>query len=286
MKQETIDMLISMAVAAYTKKSSPGEYARAAAHKAAFRVASQHSPELADFAALLAAATYFIEIMESINFTARVTDAAATKLAADSAYDAEWESYTLTTLPQHVATKNFFLSLAQGPEKVIQAFSGAVAPAYDSTRVLDVVARNKAKRAALYVYRDTYCAARTAYMRALFSANQTPNIDRRLNQFTSVITSRLQKDLTYDLIIPGFLLSIMSSRALMVIASLILLAGIGAILLASFHVTPLPFVPLIAAGSASIAFGTGLLAGRFFAKNRCETINEANENRAEMSIVS
>lgn len=279
-------MLINMAITAYTKKSSPGEYARAAAHKAAYMAASEYSPELADFATLTAAATFFIEITDAINFTARVTDAAATKLAADSAYDAEWESYTTTTLPQQVTTKNFFLSLAEGPDKVIHAFTGAVAPAYDTTRVLDVVARNKAKRAALYIYRDTYSATRTAYIRALFSANQTSDTNLQLNQFKSVITARLQKDLTYDIISPGFLLNVMSSKSLTVIAGLILLAGIGAILLAAFHITPLPFTPLVAAGCASAVVGIGLFAGGFFARNRCKMINEANENRAEMSTVS
>jgi len=283
-KQHIIDAIIDLAIDAFMKKSTPGEFARIAAHKAALMSASSHNTELADFATLTAVSVFSTEIVDAMNFTARVTDAASAKLLASSNYDAEWDDYPTAIMPKHVSTKRFFTSLAECPDKVVHAFSKVVAPAYNTTQVLDVTTRNKAKRAALYVYADTYSTCRSAYIRALFSANQL-EIALQLDQFKFIITTRLRNDLSYDMIDPSFFLRVMSNKIVLIIAGLIFLAGIGAILLAAFHLTPLPFMPLVIAGSTAVVIGTTTLWGGFFARNKCKTMHEANENRAEMSIM-
>jgi hypothetical protein len=283
MKQETIDEIISLAIAAYNKKSKPGEFARAAAHKAALDAANQYSPDLADFATLAAAAVFYLEITEAINFSSRVADKAVCRVGANNNYQAEWQNYSTTIIPKHI-TDNYFYSLAEAPDKISHAFIEAVSPSYDNTSVLDVVSRNKAKRAALYVYLDTYAVTRSAYIRALFVANHHSS-SNQLDKFISTITPRLKKDLTYDIIDPGFLLKILSSILFRVLTGIILLAAIAGIFFAAFHLFPIPFIPLICSSSAASAGSIGLLTGSFFTIKKCNQITEENANRAEMATI-
>lgn len=283
MKKETIDELIELAIAAYNKKSKPGEFARAAAHKAALDAASRHSPDLADFASLAAAATFYVEITEAISFSARVADKAVSMVNASNSYQSEWERYSATIFPRQV-TENYFNSLADAPDKVSRAFIEAVTPSYDTTSVLDVVARNKAKRAALYVYFDTYSVARSAYIRALFIANYKSKTNAA-EAFRSAVSTRLKHDLTYDIIDAGFFLNLLSSLIFRIFLGILLLAGIIGIIFAAFNLTPLPFIPFVSISSAVSAGTIGFMVGSFFAKKQCDKLVEDNDNRAEQATI-
>ncbi|MDF1756726.1 MAG: hypothetical protein P1U74_00260 [Legionellaceae bacterium] len=283
MKIETINEIIALAIAANNKKSKPGEFARAAAHKAALDAASQHSQDLADFATLAAASIFYIEVTKAIVFSSKVTDKAVNRVDANNQYQAEWEKYSTTIIPTHV-TDNYFHSLAEAPDKISKAFLETVTPTYDNTSVLDVVAKNKAKRAALYVYINTYAIARAAYIQALFVANYHGG-HNQAELFRKTITKRLKKDLTFDQINPGFILKLLSTIICRALLAIVLLASITGILLACFHLTPLPFIPLICASSAASAGSIGLLAGGFFAVKKCKEIYAENDSRAELAVV-
>lgn len=283
MKKATIDAIIGLAVSAYNKKSKPGEFARIAAHKAALDAAKEHNPDLADFAALNAAAILYVEITEAINFTAQVTDKSVTLVGAYNNYQALWDNFARTILPKKISG-DYFEQLAQAPDKISRAFIENVAPTYDTTSVLDAVARNKAKRAALYVYLDTYAVCRMAYIRALFYTQNYPG-SSQLATFQRVISRRLYQDLTYDIVHPFLLYRILNSIIFKALASLILLASIAGLFIAVFHLTIIPFIPLIAASSGGSAVTLGLLTGSFFATKKCNQIALANDNRAENAQV-
>lgn len=285
MKLEIIDKIIELAISAYHKRSTASEFAKTAAHRAAFEAAAKHHAELADFATLVAVATFYIETTEALHFSARVTDKAAGKLEAEKNYRAEWQEYSTTTLPNHIAP-DYFGAISQSSAKISIAFQEAITPTYESTSVLSVVNRNKAKRAALYVYRDTYATARSAYIRAMFFSNQAKDAHKRLQIFQKEITCRLKKELAYDVIDPGFFLRCLASRPLRIVLGLLLLASVGAIILAALHLTPIAFIPLICAGSSSSLISLSMASGSFFAKRRCTVIQEENENRAEVATLA
>lgn len=285
MKHEIIDKIIALAISAYHKRSSASDFAKTAAHKAAHELAYQHHAELADFATLVAVATFYIETTEALHFSARVADKAADKLEADKNYRAEWQEYSTTALPKHVAN-DYFGSITHSSEKISLAFQEAISPTYESTSVLSVLARNKARRAALYVYRDTYATARSAYVRAMFFADQAKNEQQRFLIFNQEITRRLRKDLSYDIIDPGLFLKCIASSPLRVLLGILLLAAVGGIVLAALHLTPIPFVPLICAGSFTSLFCVSTACGSFFAKKRYKTIQDENENRAEVATLA
>lgn len=283
MKLETIEAIVGLAVSAYNKKSKPGEFARTAAHKAAMDAAHAHNPHLADFATLNAAATFYVEITEAINFTSQVTDKAVSLVGAHNNYQALWENYASTILPKKISA-DYFEQLAQAPDKISKAFIDNVAPTYDTTSVLDVVARNKAKRAALYVYLDTYAVCRAAFIRALFIANRSASAEQ-LNKFQQVIRKRLVTDLTYDIIHPFFIFKLLNYLAFKVTIAIILLIAIASIFVAAFNLTTIPFIPLIGAGSGASIISAGLLVGSFFAGKRCAQLENENNNRAENAQV-
>lgn len=285
MQPEIIDKIIELAISAYHKRSTASEFAKTAAHRAAFEAAAKHHAELADFATLVAVATFYIETTEALHFSARVTDKAANKLEAEKNYRAEWQEYSTTTLPAHVSS-DYFGTISQSSEKISIAFQEAIAPTYESTSVLSVVNRNKAKRAALYVYRDTYATTRSAYIRAMFLANQAKDDYKRLQIFQKEMTRRLKKELTYDVIEPGFFLKCLASMPTRIVLGVLLLAAVGAIVLAALHLTPLPFIPLICAGTSSSLVSLSMASGSFFAKRRCKILQEENENRAEVATLA
>lgn len=283
MKKATIDAIIGLAVSAFNKKSKPGEFARIAAHRAALDAAKEYNPDLADFAALNAAAVFYVEITEAINFTAQVTDKSVTLVGAKNNYQALWDNFARTILPTKISA-DYFEQLAQAPDKISRAFIENVAPTYDTTSVLDTVARNKAKRAALYVYLDTYAVCRMTYIRALFHVQNYPGADK-LATFQCTISRHLNKELTYDIIYPFFLYRILNSTIFKALTSLVLFASIAGVFIAIFHLTVIPFVPLIAASSGGSAATLGLLTGSFFASKKCRQIALANDNRAENAQV-
>jgi hypothetical protein len=283
MNQETINAIIGLAILAYNKKSKPAEFARLAAHKASLDAAKKYSPDLADFATLTAAASFYIEITDAINFSARVTDKSINLVHASNQYQAEWENYATTSLPKHI-TDNYFHTLAGAPEKISRAFEEAIAPSYDSTSVLDAAAKNKAKRAAQYVYLNTYCIARIAYTRALFIANRQKSIEEQNKVFIQTISLQLRKDLNYDVIDPGIFLKILSALVFRILTAIVFLIGAVGILVAIFHLTPIPFIPLICASSAGSAISLSVFIGGFFAVEKYNQIIEDNENRAEKAL--
>ncbi len=282
MKNKTIEEIIKLAISAYNNKLKPGELARKAAHKAALDAAKQYNEDLADFAALNAAAEFYAEVACAINFTSQVTDKAVTMVEAFNNYQAMWEKYAHTIIPKHI-TNDYFQQLAKSSDKISRALVDNIAPTYDTTSVLNVSSRNKAKRAALYVYLDTYAVVRTAYIRALFNAQHYSGLNQT-QVFQKDITKRLKKDLTYDIVHPGFIYALLNSLIFKALLAIIFLASIAGILLAVFHLTPIPFAPLIGASSGSVAISIGLGVGSFFANKKCSQIAMENDNRAENAM--
>lgn len=282
MKNETITEIIKLAIANYNNKLKPGEFARKAAHKAALDAAKQYNTDLADFATLNAAAELYVEVAYAINFTSQVTDKAVTMVGAFNDYQAMWEKYAETVLPKHI-TDNYFQQLAQSSDKVSRALADTIAPTYDTTNVLNVTSRNKAKRAALYVYLDTYAVARAAYIRAAFKAQNYQSLNQAYI-FQKTITQRLNKDLTYDIVHPKLIYALLNTLIFKALIAIILLLSIAGLLLAIFNVTPIPLIPLISASSGSIAISLGLVGGCFFASKKCAQIKDENTNRAENAI--
>lgn len=284
MNKEIIDSLIDLSVIAFNNKATPHDYARTAAHKAATITASKYDPELGDVAALIGATSLLTEIADTILFSSKIADAATTKMAANIAYDSSFGLSIANTIAPISITNYSYLTMADSACKVIRAFSDSVTPTYETTSVLNYTKRNKAKCAALYVYSDTYAASRAAFIRACFVVKEISDNQMKIDKFKSTMADRLNRDLTYDIIQAGFILNCMSSKTFQVIASIILLLGICAILFAVYHVTSIPFTPLVIAGSASLVVGSGLFISGFFAQKRCQDILEQNENRIEESI--
>lgn len=282
MQPTAIKALIELAVTAYLKHSPPGEYAKTAAHKAAVLAASRHHTEIADFAALTAAAAFYVEVTEAIGFSTRVTDAASGKLLSDSAYKAEWQEYSATILPAQTTQKRFFQSLSEVPDKAIHDFTASVTPTFEKIRVQDVAARNRAKRAAMYVYRDTYTVSRAAYVRAMHAAVQAKDEHKRLKIFQTSISKQLHQSLSFDMIHPSFFLIILQSTPLRIAALVLLLAGIGAIVVGVLHVIPLPVIPLIIAGSGTCTLSLCIGFGSFFAKRKLLEIADRNDRFEEV----
>ena len=284
MEQQTIDALVDLASTAFFRQSSPSDYAKTAAQRAAFAAASQHSPELADFASLLAAGSFLSDATESLCFSARLSDAAGLQLAANRGYLEEWQAYNGIALPQEAQCPQFFLRQALDCQHQSGRFEEGTLPIYERTQVPDVALRNKSRRAAAYVYRDVYAACRAAYVRASFTANRFEG-QHRLDLFKTRLRARLQQDLRYDIILPGFLLQAMASRALLVLSLLVILAAVAAVVIAALGLLALPTVTTIAVGSAAAAVGLAVFVGGFFARSHCQQMLEANEHRADSNAV-
>lgn len=282
MKTETINEIINLAISAYNNKLKPGEFARKAAHKAALDAAKEFNADLADFATLNAAAELYVEIACAVNFTSKVADKAVTMVGAFNDYQAMWERYAETIIPKHI-TDNYFQQLAQSSDKISRALAETIAPTYDTTSVLNVISRNKAKRAALYVYLDTYAVARSAYIRAIFKAQSYSGLNKAYI-FQKTISERLKKDLTYDIVNPFIVFAVLNSLIFKALLAVILLLSISGLLLAIFNLTPIPFTPLISASCGSISTSLGLVYGCFFASKKCAQIANENANRAENAV--
>jgi|GEM_PF-2747375 len=289
MKQETINELLALAETAFNEKAAPAKYAGMAAHHAAVASATQYDPDYANTAALIAATTLVCATTEAAAFSARITDISNDRAQLDRHYEIAQRSY---------GAKNEQLALTianKGSELLSPIIENIHTTALDSRVKIalqhetmssgnDANTLEKARRTALYVYADTYGTTRSAYVRAMFVANLNKKDD--IKTFKAVMSARLNKDLKYDNIPPGFFLKLMASTSLRIIAGLMLIAGIVAITLASCGVaaTTLAFVPTISIGSTSAGLGTGLLIGSIFARRQKKNLEEANQNRMDMGL--
>src|SRR3990167_5990097 len=260
MKEDTINEIIAIAIDSYRKQTTPG-----------------------DFATLVAAAKFHIEVTQAINFSSKIADSAVSKVDANNNYDALWEKFSTTIIPKQFS-ENYFFNLAESPNKISQAFTEAVAPSYESTSVLNVAAKNKAKRAAEYVYATTYAIARASYVKATFLATQQSGYAKQ-DAFIYSITTNLRRDLNYDIVNPFLFIKLLNAIIFKVLVSTLLLAAIAGIFIAAFHVFPIPFIPLICAASGGTVVSVGLLTGSFFATNKYNEIMHENANRAEMANI-
>ena len=288
MKQETIDKLTILADDAYASHQSPDTYARTAAHIAAVDAASMHNTECADTAALFAASSFVAATTLAASFSANIADTANQKTAYKRSYDTAIRSFSTTIAPiTLVANEPFYLPLVQKVFSVASESKTHIAGSYESNPPGSTAQSNfNAKRAAIYAYSDTYTSTRSAYVRAMFIASFEKDDKKAQTKFSATMKSRLNKDLKYDTIQPGFFLRLMCSTSIRIIAGLLLLAGIIAIVLGSCGVAAatLPFIPTVAIGSASAALGTGILIGTFFARRKKHTLDEANLNRMDMGL--
>lgn len=283
MQRPMIEALVDLALTAYLKRIQPSEYAKAAAHRAAKIEASKHHTEIADYAALTAAAAFYVEVTDAITFSARVTDAATRKLMSDSAYNAEWQEYSSTILPADTTQKHFFRSLAETPDKAIHDFSASVIPTIETIRVTDVAARNRAKRAAFHVYRDVYATARTSYVRAMYRAAHTPNEYQRQAVFIKYMRARLEKELSYDWLQPHFIWLFLRHIWTRVMAMLLFMAAMLIIVVGCLHVFSWPLLPVIGAACGAGFLSAGVLAGGFYAQKTIQRIDEQNARREDVS---
>lgn len=286
MRQETIDKLLELASTAFSTQESPDKYARNSAHEAAHAAAFRHSPECADAAVLIASSTFVLSASEASVYSSRIADASHDKFAHERSYRAARESYTDNVIPIRRLTETPFSTMVQTSNAAVRSSDMAVTSSYLAAFSRDTTANSKAKQAALYVYRHTYCATRASYVVSMCNANKIHDPMKRQLAFKTMMSARLNNDLKYDLIEPSILLKIMCSSSIQVVAGLILLGGIIIILCGTWGIAALPFIPTIAIGSTITAMGTGLLAGSFFARKELQRIEDVNEHCEEVNSIA
>jgi hypothetical protein len=242
--KETLNKLLTLANTALMTHALPEQFARDAAHEAAHYAASKYSTEAADAATLLAANTLLLETSEAVSFSAHIADAATSKIGTEIAY---------VTLMKH-------------RETMLHQTTRRVTNQYQTHFSCHPTEHHKAKHAAHYAYRHTYCVARSAYVIALHQANQLSEPNQRQRLFNKIILERLQHDLQYDVIKPNFFIQMMCSITIQVIAGLLVLGGV---------VVMGCGIALVLGGVAAVS-GTGLLVGSFFAYKEKKQQDERN----------
>lgn len=286
MKQETIDRLLELAIEAFTNSASPDAFAKAAAHEAAFSAAHVYCHESADAAALIAAVSFMTMTNEATLFSADITDAAMKSFAMKRNYQSARHAFKSANKnqPARPASDIVFSALLNASNDSIGDTETEVTQSYRHAFVHDEVGNEKARRAALHTYSDCYATTRAIFVRANFSANKMQDTTARTDVFKSLMSDRLNQELTYDTLNPSFFIQIMNSRAITVIASILLVAGILTIACGTFGVLGLPFIPTVAAGSVAVVCGVGLFASGFFAHRKLQQINDANQQYEDMIV--
>ena len=285
MKQQTIDELLVLAFEAYTTNESSDQYACNAASQAAADAAKKHSEECADAAAALGAMSQLKASGQATLYSVGVADTANLKFAYERSLIAARHTFSHRKTPIRKAIDTSYAELVHEIEAKINVTDEQINSNYQSAFSKDATVTQKSKRAACYVYSHTYAAARTAYVLASFQANKTQDAYKREQTFKSCMSERLNHDLTYDQIQPSLLLQMMCSNILVVIAGVLIIAGVAAILCATYGIASIPFVIMITAGSVSAASGTGLLIGSFFAKRNQQKIIDTNERAEETNAI-
>ena len=286
MKQETIDKLLVLANTAFQAQESSDKYARNAAHEAAHEAAFRHNPECADAAVLIATNTFNMDLSDAIIYSARVADAWNSQFASGRDYCALRESFDDNAVPRARTAHTTFFSMVQPGNVALHSCATNVTASYSADFVHDTETKEKAKQAALYVYRHTWSVARSAYVVSMFDANKIQNDPlKRQEAFNSMMTTRLNNDLKYDQIEPGFLLKIMCSLTTQAFAGLMLLGGIIVIVCGALGIAALPFVPTIVIGSTAAGIGTSILVGSFFSRKEQQNIDEKNERCEEVNTI-
>ena len=286
MKQETIDRLLELALEAFTNSASPDAFAKAAAHEAAFSSAHVYCPESADAAALIAAVSFMAQSNEATLFSADITDAAMKSFAMKRNYQSARHAFKAANKnqPARPASDIVFLSLLNASNESIANTETEVTESYRHAFVHDEVGNEKARRAALHSYSDCYATTRATFVRASFIANKMQDPASRLDVFKSCMANRLNQELTYDTLSPSFFIQVMNSRAVTVVAGILLVAGILAIACGTFGVLGLPLIPAVAFGSLTTVCGAGLFAGGFFAHRKSQQISDANQQYEDMIV--
>lgn len=286
MKQETIDRILELAIEGFTNSASPDAFAKAAAHEAAFSAAHVYCPESADAAVLIAAASFMTKANEATLFSADITDAAMKSFAMKRHYQSVRHAFKGTNKnnPARPASDIVFSSLLNASNESIGDTETEVTQSYRHAFVHDEAGNEKARRAALHAYSDCYATTHTIFVRSSFTANKMQDSSGRLEVFKSLMSNRLNQELTYDTLSPSFFIQVMNSRAITVVASILLVAGILTIICGTFGVLGLPFIPTVAAGSVATVCGVGLFTGGFFAHRKSEQIDDANHQYEDMIV--
>ena len=286
MKQETIDRLLELAIEAFANSASPDAFAKAAAHEASFSAAHVYCPESADAAALIAAVSFVTKANEATLFSADITDAAMKSFAMKRHYQSAHHAFkgANKNQPARPASDIVFSSLLNASNESIGDTETEVTQSYRHAFVHDEAGNEKARRAALHTYSDCYTTTRAIFVRVGFSANKMQDATARTDVFKSLMSDRLNQELTYDTLNPSFFIQIMNSRAITVIASILLVAGILTIACGTFGVLGLPFIPTVAAGSVAAVCGVGLFASGFFAHRKLQQIDVANQQYEDMIV--
>lgn len=291
MKQETINTLITLAKNAFLARVTPDKYAQAAAHEAAAAAATtyhQLPEECRDTAALLAATDFVCKTTAAATFSAQIAVTTRKQINLNRECNLARQHFRNDTTFLGRETNPLALCLSLVETLECDAFKSdtAVSASYKKASADQSILGDTAKHAALYVYTYTYASALSTYARALFISNQVKDQKKRFALFQANISSMLNKDLKYDIISPGLFLRTMCSTALKIIAGFMLIAGITTLILGSCGIAALPFIPMVAAGSASTAMGSGLLIGRFFARREHAKLGQANDNRMNNDLYS
>ena len=286
MKQEIIDKLLVLANTAFQAQASSNKYARNAAHEAAHAAAFRHNPECADAAVLIATNTFNQDLSEAAIYSARVADAWSGQFASDRSYRVLRESFADNVVPLARPTHTTFFAMVQPGNAAVHTSGTNSKASYLTTFAHVTETKEKAEQAALYVYRHTWSVARVAYVISMFNANNAHDDSlKRQEAFDSMMTTRLNNDLKYDQIEPGFLLKIMCSVTLQVVAGLMILGGIIVIVCATWGVAALPFIPSIVIGGTAAGTGAGILVGSFFSRKEQQNIDEKNERCEEVNSI-
>lgn len=286
MKQETINKILALADKAFVSNESPDKYARTAAHEAACAAAEKHSTECANAAALIAANEFSAVLSDAAAFSSRVTDASNDQVSYERRYHATRESYeNALIIPQNL-TERPFVSVLRPSNAMAHMTSSALHSSYLSMFCRENEANHRAKHAARYVYRHTYCTARSAYVVSYAEAQKEQNPANRERVFKSLISKRLNQDLKYDQLEPGLFIEVMSSLSVQIIAGILLVAGVLGVVCGALGVAALPLMETISIGALVSLFAVSLFIGGHFASEEVARIEACNERCDELNNIS
>lgn len=285
MKQDVIDKLLLLANNAFLSQEAPDMFARVAAHEAAHAAACRYSGECADSAALIAAHEFATMLSDAAAFSSRITDATNDRTAQEYCCRATRESYDDAFIVPHRRTHTEYSRVLQPSNAITHMTNTAIRSSYVSIFANDHEANRKARHAANYVYRHTYCVTRSSYVFACFEANKYRDPAERQQIFQSRFTKRLNIDLQYDQIKASLFLQLMCSISLQVMAGIILLAGILIVGVGMVGIASLPLIETVVIGAMIAVVGAGLLIGNVVAKHELAKIDEANERMDEFNLI-
>ena len=286
MNQKTFNAILKLADTAFMTNELPDKFARHAAQEAAHSMAAKHHRECADAATLIAACSLLIGATDAVDLSARVADAAKHKMVYDRLYHAARALNTEPVMPTHASTETSYCSMTEESHHAVLHATTSVLEQYQAAFAQHATHTSRAKNAASYAYKHTFCVARAAYVISSFQANQINELNQRKHMFQNMMAKRLQQDLNYAVMEPSFFIKCMCSVILDKTAKLLFFIGFIGLLCALFAPSMLMTTSTVVASGVGVLFGAGWLSASFFAHQKKKQIEEANECSDEIAHIA